>query len=284
LMDVFQSLINTRTHEKKTLCERLCAIRFLPVSCGLEWNQVGWVSLRDIIWPIEKTGRSQNSQTIADSWFASLPNAYYLCPCLPILDVPQMKLVYLLVSQISPELLRFDSSDFISLMWADLNRWYFSFGASGVDERNDALLFLWKLCKGGAGISMLPCVPTQRICFGSRNNCNYRTFKCLDEDFYFLSHTNSSEQEIDTSQWFSLLEHSNIIKSHKMCQISSQDGLTLIQETNYIFKVLIDSISAEGKFRQLFLLRFSPPTRWLENALTLSTNLSFQSMPWLRSG
>jgi hypothetical protein len=117
-----------------------------------------------------------------------------------------MKLVYLLLSQISPELLRFDSSDFISLMWADLNRWYFSFGASGVDERNDALLFLWKLCKGGAGISMLPCVPTQRICFGSRNNCNHLTFKCLDEDFYFLSYTNSSEQEIDTSQWFSLIQ------------------------------------------------------------------------------
>jgi hypothetical protein len=197
LLDAFQS-----PHEKKKLCGRLCKVPFLPLSCGSDWNQVTWVSLQEVIWPIEKN----QSSPIANSWFASLPHAHHLCPCLPILDDSQMKLIYSLATWIPHDLLRFDSSYLASMMWLDLNQWYSSFETSQENERNSGLQQLWKLCKGdeketGLGLSMLPCVPTQRFCFGERKS-RKKTFRCLHEEFYLIPNRSSQE----TSQWLSLIQ------------------------------------------------------------------------------
>lgn len=192
LMSVFLSL----TTERSALCDRLSTIPFLPLSSGSEWNQVTWISLRDIIWPADLRNSSLHSHPIADSWFVSLPNAHHLCPYLPNLEDPQMKLLYSLMSWITPDHLRYNSRFFQTLNVVDIKRWYSSFPDSRKEERKAGLLLIWKKCKEES--SSLPCVPTHRIDCKSGSNPPL-VFKGIDDEFFLRPTYNSPK-------WFSLIK------------------------------------------------------------------------------
>jgi hypothetical protein len=201
LMTVFQSL----TSERSSLCDQLSTIPFIPLRNGKESNQVTWISLREVIWPADarQTSTSLHSHPIADSWFALLPNAHYLYPSLPNLDDHQMKLLYALVSWVSPELLRYDTNSFKCLTFADMKRWYCSFPESRKEERNAGLVQIWKKCL--AENSPLPCLPTQKICTNSKGTA--LVFKALHEEFYFVPTPSSTElAPFIPSKWSSLIQ------------------------------------------------------------------------------